>query len=228
MSPPRTISLLGAALLLCASTLAAGPAVSASLAYLARAEIGAPLPPNWKARSVKGANRPRTQVVEWQGRRAVRFYADDAAGWYGVPVAQPFDAASGRLEWSWQIGTPLAGASLREPELDDAPARMVVVFGEASIFSRPRVLFYSWGNQEAVGTSWHSYVSDRFGIMVLRNREDPVATWVTERRDLAADYARVFGGTPEPVSAVGFMIDTEQTGATGSAHLGTIEWITAP
>lgn len=52
--------------------------------------------------------------------------------------------------------------------------------------------------------------------------------WVAEQRDLQADYRTVFGGTPESVTAIGFMIDTEQTGVAAGAHLGSVRWISAP
>jgi len=34
-------------------------------------------------------------------------------------------------------------------------------------------------------------------VIVLRNREDPIGTWVSEERDLHADYRAAFGASSQ-------------------------------
>ncbi|CAN5652039.1 hypothetical protein BH23GEM3_BH23GEM3_26510 [soil metagenome] len=55
----------------------------------------------------------------------------------------------------------------------------------------------------------------------------PTGAWVEEDRDLLADYRAAFNRTPEPLSAVGFMIDTDDTGQTAVSFLGPVRWIPA-
>ena len=67
-------------------------------------------------------------------------------------------------------------------------------------------------------------MSDKLHIIVLRNREDPTGAWVTEERDLLADYRAAFGEDPEPVTAIGFMSDTENLPTEGISFLGPVVW----
>ncbi|MGD2071289.1 MAG: DUF3047 domain-containing protein, partial [Gemmatimonadota bacterium] len=184
------------------------------------------LPPGWAVREVRGEEVPETRVVEIDAVRALRFSADGAAAWFWRELDAPLDPAAGRVEWRWRVDEAVEAAELADPDLDDAPARFFVVFGRGGLFSSPRMIFYSWGRREPLGTAMRSYVSDRIGVVVVRNGSSPTGTWIDDERDLAADYRAVFGGSPDEVTAVGFMIDTDQTGAAATSFLAALAWRT--
>jgi len=193
---------------------------------LDRATVGQALPPGWEVRAVRGFDAPTSRVVaDADFGRAMRFEATGEAAFFWGELDSRLDPADGRLAWSWRVDWPVPGADLRVRERDDSPARLFVVFGTRGIFSRPRIIFYTWGNQETPGAHWSSPVDARMHIMVLQNQAAPTGAWVDEDRDLLADYRAAFGRDPEPVSAVGFMIDTDDTGQTAVGLLGPVRWM---
>ncbi|MBA4156103.1 MAG: DUF3047 domain-containing protein [Gemmatimonadetes bacterium] len=195
------------------------------LGRLEEARIGAALPPGWQLRPVRGVAAPTSQVVaDARHGRAIRFDARKQAGFFGIELAEPLDAAGGRLAWQWRVEEPVPGAALRDPARDDSAARFFVIFGRRGLLTPPRMIFYSWGNQEAHGAAWPSRVSGRMHIVVLRNAADGTGRWLAEERDLAADYRDAFGGEPPAVTGIGFMIDTDDTGARAVGMLGPVLW----
>jgi hypothetical protein len=229
----RFALLLGGTLFLAAADSArstADPRASDGLRLdgLDRATAGQPLPPGWEVRAVRGFDAPASRVVEdAEIGPAIRFEATGQAAFFWRELDSRLDPADGRLRWKWRVDRPVAGADLRVRELDDAPARLFVVFGTRGIFSRPRIIFYTWGNQETPGSHWSSPVDARMHIMVLRDHSAPTGAWIEEDRDLLADYRAAFGRDPEPVSAIGFMIDTDDTGQTAVGLLGPVRWTQA-
>jgi len=195
---------------------------------LDRAVAGQRLPPGWEVRAVRGFDAPTSRVVQDPGiGPVIRFEATGQAAFFWRELDSLLDPAAGRLRWRWRVDRPVAGADLRVRALDDSPARLFVVFGMRGIFSRPRIIFYTWGNQERPGGHWPSPVDARMHIIVVRNHGTPAGTWIDEDRDLRADFRAAFGRDPEPVSAIGFMIDTDDTGQTAVGLLGPVRWAPA-
>jgi hypothetical protein len=228
----RSAILLAGSLFLAA---AAHPADRAPVEYagtelrldgLDSATTGQVLPPRWEVRAVRGFKAPSSRVVaDPEVGRAIRFEATGEAAFFWRELESRLDPGAGRLAWSWRVDRPVAGADLRVRELDDSPARLFVVFGTRGIFSRPRIIFYTWGNREAPGAHWSSPVDARMHIMVLQDHATATGAWIAEDRDLLADYRAAFGRDPEPVSAIGFMIDTDDTGQTAVGLLGPVRWM---
>jgi hypothetical protein len=71
---------------------------------------------------------------------------------------------------------------------------------------------YVWDNRLAPGTALHNAYTDRARMIVLRSGAAEVGRWVTESRDVAADYRRLFGGEPPRIAGVAVMTDTDDTG----------------
>jgi hypothetical protein len=210
-----------ASLLMVTAGSAGARAAETVLARLDEARIGAALPPGWQVRPVRGVAAPSSRVVEDSRHGPViRFEAQKQAGFFGIELAEPLNPAGGRLTWQWRVEEPVPGATLRDPARDDSAARFFVVYGRRGLLTQPRMIFYTWGNEEARGAAWPSRVSGRMHIIVLRNASDGVGRWIGEQRDLAADYRAAFGGNPPPVSGIGFMIDTDDTGARAVGMLG--------
>lgn len=204
---------------------ASDPAVDTRLDGIEAAAVGDVLPPGWDVRAVSGEEAPVTEVVtDPEHGKVLRFTSIDQAAFFGNELDTKLNPGTGVLRWNWRVDRTLAGADLDEPDADDALARLMVVFGDRGLFARPDILFYTWGNEETVGIDFPSRVSDKMHIIVLRNREDPTGAWVVEERDLVADYRAAFGEDPEPVTAIGFMSDTENLPTEGISFLGPVVW----
>jgi hypothetical protein len=49
-----------------------------------------------------------------------------------------------------------------------------------------------------------------------------VGEWVSERRNVRADYREAYGEAPPPVNGIAIMTDTDNTGGTATALYGDI------
>lgn len=191
------------------------------------ARPGARLPPGWEVREVGDAPAAESRVVVPEGGSPwLRFdTGGGGAGQFWLELDEPLDPDRGRLAWTWRVDLPVTGARLRDPALDDSPARLFVVFGERGLVSPPRTVFYTWGGGPPDTSFFRSHVSDRLAVTALRGRGDPAGVWLTESRSPGDDFRAAFGRTPPPIRAVGFMIDTDQTGAPARSGLSGIRWV---
>ena len=64
------------------------------------------------------------------------------------------------------------------------------------------------------------------GMIAVESGVDRIGHWVSESRDVLADYRRLFGEEPGRVDAVAIMTDTDNTGAATTAWYGDI-WFAA-
>ncbi len=226
----RRIALAGGALALAGAvlvtSLAAASAADVRLDRIGEAAVGDALPPGWQVRPVRGQKAPVTRVVadDTHGQ-VLRVEARGQAAFFGNQLKDAIAVSDGRLRWSWRVDRPLENAVLQDAARDDSPARLMVIFGRQGLLARPRIIFYTWGDVEPRGTSFASRASDRLHVIVLRNRQDSIGTWVTEERDLAADYRAAFGSSLQNMGGIGFMSDTENVPSHGVALLGPVHWV---
>lgn len=112
-----------------------------------------------------------------------------------------FDTATCPVaEWSWRVDALPEGADLASREAEDMAASVMFVFGDPGSFTNPNLvptLRYVWSSgKEVVETVVRSpYFPDKLRSIVVRS--GPAAGWVTERRNLAQDYAKAFGRPPD-------------------------------
>lgn len=129
------------------------------------------------------------------------------------------------LNWTWKVGGILAGNDEHTRAGDDYPARVYVVFSGGVMFWRTRAINYVWSNKQPIGSSWSNAFTDRAHMIAIESGPDRIGQWVSERRDVRADYRRVFGEEPGHVDVVAIMTDTDNTGAVAAAWYGDI-WFT--
>lgn len=185
------------------------------------------LPAGWTVRTVGGEDRPRLRTARTPGGDTVLRIrsADEAAFVHRSP--DPAPRGDGTLRWRWRTPAPIPSADLRDPDRDDSPIRVFVVFGAGSaseLGDEGRAIFYTWGNREAPGATFRSHVSERIAVKVLRAAGDADGSWRSETVRPAHDYRAIFTDEPPPIGAVGLLPDTDQTGATAVAEVGLVRW----
>lgn len=175
------------------------------------------------------ATRYTVQTVE--GRRAVRIESDGA---YGNRVHALQAAAPGlTLSWSWRVERFVEQSDLSRKEGDDNAVKVCVFFDlpmsqvpfvERQLLRLARsktgealpaaTVCYVWDRQLAAGTVLPNPYSRRVRYLVLRSGDDGQGGWRDERRDVAADFLRLFADEATqapPVSAVAFGADADNT-----------------
>ena len=221
----------------------AQPAPQPALLLAPLTTAGSVPPSPWRVVGVPKQAMPLTQfsVVETDGRRALRIEADKSYGNLVHPLnAQPVPAGA-RLGWQWRLDRLLPAADLRRKDGDDVAAKVCVFFdlplaqipfGERQLLRLARAatadplpgatVCYVWDATLPVGTSMPNAYTARVRYLVLQSGETPAGLWKQERRDIAADFVRLFGAeSPRvpPIIGVAVGADADNTGGRSVAHV---------
>ena len=148
------------------------------------------------------------------------------AAWFYRQLSPELAESSGSLDWSWRVIEAPPDADLRAKDTDDSPIRIYVVFGKPGLFSRAgRIIFYTFGNVEPRDFSQPGHGSDKLHVIRV-DGADERRVWRDHRVDPFADYRRIWHRDPPPITAIGVMQDTDQTGERAVAELRRLEWRT--
>lgn len=126
------------------------------------------------------------------------------------------------LNWSWRVDQVLKGTDERSKDGDDYPARVYVVASGGAALWKTRSLVYVWSSNQPVGATWNNAFTDNARVMALRSGTQDAGRWVSEKRDIRADFQRLFGRDIDAVDAVALMTDTDNSGQRASAWYGDI------
>jgi hypothetical protein len=147
-------------------------------------------------------------------RVAIRIAAEGASAglgrWMDVDTA-----VCPMVEWTWRVDSLPETADLASRDAEDVAASVLFVFGDPGSLTLPRpvpTLRYAWATAaHAPETVIDSpYYSGTLRTLVVRSGPEGLGRVVTERRDLAADYARAFGASPpEPVRLFALFTDSD-------------------
>ena len=81
---------------------------------------------------------------------------------------------------------------------------------------------YVWDNRQPVGTVRPNAYTDRTRMWVLESGTARAGEWVTETRDLAADFRAAFGEAPPDLIGIAIATDTDNTGEHATAWFGDL------
>ncbi|MDW7644004.1 MAG: DUF3047 domain-containing protein [Desulfuromonadales bacterium] len=172
----------------------------------------------WEVRSFKGNTDYR--LVEEAGRRVLQAKARGTAS--GLVRKITFDPREYRyLRWSWKIEGTVAGGDARTQKGDDYAARVYVVF-PGRFFWQTKALNYVWANRLPQGEFTPNAFTANARLLAVQSGAAKAGQWLDERRDLVADYRRLFGEEPPMAGALAIMTDADNTGATATAWYGDI------
>ncbi|MFC0133123.1 hypothetical protein CR105_06145 [Massilia eurypsychrophila] len=148
------------------------------------------------------------------------------------------------LRWRWKVAAPVAGADMTQKSGDDYAARIYVMFDypasrlplstrikmklAESLHGQPipaAALNYVWDNRHPVGTIQPNTYTDRARMVVVRSGAGQANQWVTEMRDLRADFRAAFGEEAPHVVALAIATDTDNTASRALAWYGDIEFL---
>ena len=87
---------------------------------------------------------------------------------------------------------------------------------------RSQIIGYVWDSTEPVGTTCKSEKTGTVTYVVVRSGPAELGKWLTERRNVAEDYRRIYGAEPDGPSALSVAIDSNDTNSTAESFLGPI------
>ena len=148
------------------------------------------------------------------------------------------------LRWRWKITEPVAAGDMNKKSGDDYAARIYVMFDypreKLSFATRTKLklgeaiygqkiptaaLNYVWDNRHPIGTIQPNAYTDRAQMVVVETGSSKAGQWVTETRDLAADFKAAFGEDAPAVVAVALATDTDNTGSHVVSWFGDMEFL---
>ena len=126
------------------------------------------------------------------------------------------------LRWRWKISGVATNGSERDLGKFDHAARVFIAFD--TFIGPPRTLNYLWADVEKPGTVLAHPKSDRAQIFVLESGNARAGQWVTEERDVTADWKKVFPDRELPkIVGVGLMTDSDSLGARLEGFYAAVE-----
>jgi hypothetical protein len=120
----------------------------------------------------------------------------------------------------------LSGVDERSKAGDDYPARVYVVVSGGAAFWKTRSLVYVWSSNQAVGATWNNAFTGNARVMALRSGMRDAGGWVSEKRNIRADFRQLFGEDIRQIDAVALMTDTDNSGQSATAWYGDIYFTT--
>ncbi|MCC9000509.1 MAG: DUF3047 domain-containing protein [Candidatus Contendobacter sp.] len=174
---------------------------------------------DWQTKVFKGETRYR--LMEKEGRRAL--FADSQGTASGLYREIQVDLSrTPWLNWSWRVDQVLKGVDERSKAGDDYPARVYVVVSGGAAFWKTRSLVYVWSSNQAVGAIWNNAFTSNARVMALRSGMKDASRWVSEKRNIRADFQQLFGEDIRQIDAVALMTDTDNSGQNATAWYGDI------
>jgi hypothetical protein len=126
------------------------------------------------------------------------------------------------LEWSWKATALPAGGDLRRKETTDMAAQVYVVWPRFPALLRSRIIGYVWDAATPAATIVKSQKTGTVTFVVMRSGTADLDKWLTERRNIAEDYARIFGEPPDDPRVITISIDSNDTHSVAESFIGPI------
>ena len=180
------------------------------------------IPAGWAAYATPGG-RPAYdfQIVGDEGRRALSLKSHDEHSSIAKEVQVDLGATP-MLEWSWKVVELPKGADLRNRTTSDVAVQLLVVWPRFPGPLRSRLISYVWGTSEPVGMMQGSRKTSTVTFVILRSGAEGLGRWTTERRDVVADYRKIYGEAPDNPKVIAISVDTNDTHSTAAALIGGI------
>ncbi len=171
----------------------------------------------WQVRAFEGETRYR--IVELDGRKVLE--ADSVSSASSLYLEREIDlTATPVLEWSWRIEKTPGVTDERTKDGDDFAARVYVVAPGEGIFGLPSSISYVWAGQARVGEFWPNPFTSRVMMFALDSGNEAAGTWRTHKRDVHADFLRLFGRKVDRLEGIAVMTDSDNSGLKARAWYG--------
>ncbi len=184
-----------------------GTCLAAPVELLFKEDFESPLDRAWKP------------FPKFSGETSYRIFRDGtnsvlearaAATGSGLSMEKHLRLAPGSVvEWRWKIDrVPVKGLDTKISGFDHA-ARIFLAFH--TFVGPPRSINYVWANQTPVGQTFSHPNSKRARFLVLETGNGKGGQWISEKRDIVADYRKLFGEDPPELVGIGLITDGDDT-----------------
>jgi len=181
------------------------------------------VPPGWAKQTWGGAPQFDFTIVEQDGQRAIQLRsAGDSSNMSKDIRGKVSLTKTPILEWTWKVTVLPKGADGRRSVTDDEAGQIYVVWPRFPQALRSQIIGYTWDTTAPAGSSFKSQKTGTVTYVVIRSGSADLGKWLTERRDVRADFKRIYGEEPEDPSAISIGIDSDDVKGTAEAFFGRI------
>jgi hypothetical protein len=126
------------------------------------------------------------------------------------------------LEWSWKMVMLPKGGDSCKKATDDQAGQVFVMWPRFPEAVRSRIIGYVWDTTQPIGTVCKSEKTGMVTYIVVRSGPADVGKWLSERRNVAEDFKKIYGEEPDNPGAVSISIDSNDTNSTAESYMGPI------
>lgn len=128
------------------------------------------------------------------------------------------------LTWRWKVTQLPAGGDFRHAGTDDEAAQVLVAFADH------KVLTYIWDSSAPKGTT--DYASNiplvHVFAVVCESGGAAANRWLSENRNVVADYERAYGRPAPRVKGLRIQINSQHTGSVAESYFGEVAFRSSP
>jgi DUF3047 family protein len=132
------------------------------------------------------------------------------------------------LEWSWKVTVLPKGGDACKKATDDEAAQIYVTWPRFPEAVRSRIIGYIWDTTEPVGKICKSEKTGTVTYIVVRSGTADLGKWLTERRNVAEDFKKVYDDDADAPAAVSIAIDSNDTSSSAESFVGPIVFKKSP
>lgn len=134
------------------------------------------------------------------------------------PLQMPY------LSWHWKVTKLPMGGDFRRAATDDQAAQVLVAFADR------RVLTYLWDTTAPKGTAESASDFPLVHIFAVVCESGPAQAnqWLSESRNVQADYARAFDKPAPRVKGLRLQINSQHTGTIAESYFGEVAFRSTP
>lgn len=173
----------------------------------------------WQPKTFQGHTDYRLVTVN--GVRALKATSDAAASGLIKQIRvdlthTPF------LTWRWRVDNVLPGLDEHSKSGDDYPARVYIILSGGFFFWNTRSLNYVWSSSQPIASAWTNAYTSNVMMIAVESGSKKLGQWVTEKRNIRADFLRYFGRDVTTIDAAALMTDTDNSGQRAIAYYGDL------
>ena len=176
-------------------------------------------PHEWSVKVWEGSGQ--VQVLEENRHKVLRLATDQGC----ISLFRSLRVnlqASPLVSWEWKVLTLPTGAASRQAQRDDHGAALYLIFSSREKPDTTTTIGYIWDNALPVGTMLTRPRDPSVHYVVVRSGKDQLGTWLTEKRNVLADYRRIFGEEPSLLEGMSLVVDSDQTNSQAASLFGPI------
>jgi hypothetical protein len=201
------------------------------------------IPAPWRVVRVGGARPTTYKLARIGDQAAVEARVDSSMALLARPISVDLKQTP-ILCWRWFIQSVVAKADIRKRAGNDFAARVYIGFDmpDSAMDGMTRMklslarqflganlpdaaLTYVWDNRSAVGTTMKSPYTSRQQLIVVQSGNGRAGEWVTQRVNVATDFARAFAGKPGRAIELAIAADGDNTHSSGRAAFADLHFV---